>query len=330
MDGQRGMMGTAAATALTLALLATLAGCGNDTDTGGSTGYTQVGDVQGGGTLGDSGSDAQAGDDTVGAQDAAGALDSAVDDDSASADTAADDATMDDSGEPLDSVAVADTTAEADTGSADTGSADTGSADAGAGPCADKLDKFNQIVGKAKACSDDLDCYGYAEAIEGKGWFFGAPIKPGCGCKTYYNGGNAETQAVVDLAAEYAKAGCPDTCPNVDCQSLQGTVGKCISGSCQAQTTTCAEIEAAVKKAVAIGRACTADSECSPFGMQGELPCGCAVNVNMSKMAPGQPVFLYVTMAAQAYVAIGCAKDVVCACPTIGQGACKAGICETK
>ncbi len=325
----------AAATLLVAMAALLVGGCGNDTDTGASTGYTQVGDVQEGGTLGDSAAADVAiigdADDVATAADGAGADSAAVEDTAQPDDTTAADATA------VDTVAAdtgsADTgsadTGPADTGSADTATADTGSVDAG-GPCADKVNKFNGVVGKAKACADDLDCYGHAEAIEGKGWVFGAPIKPGCSCQTYYNGGAAETQAVVDIAAEYTKAGCPDSCPDVDCQSLKGTIGACVAGACQAQSLTCAAIEAAVKKAVAIGRSCTSDDECSPFGMQGELPCGCGVNVNLNKMAPGKPVFLYVTMMAQAYVAMACAKDVVCACPSIGPAACKAGICETK
>ena len=318
------------------ACAALLAACGNDTDTGSSTGYTQVGDVQGAGALGDSNA-ADSGQSTGDLDTNGGAnLDGTAEEDNTADSAEIDTAVAADTGEA--DTAPADTspadTVAADTGSPDTSVADTAAVDTAAvdagGPCDDKINKFNSVVGKAKACVDDLDCYGYAEAIEGTGWVFGAAIKPGCDCQTYYNGGAAETQAVVDLVAEYKKAGCPDTCPDVDCQALKGTVGRCVSGVCQSQTIGCAEIEAGVKKAIAVGRACTADSECSPFGMQGELPCGCAVNVNLSKMAPGQPVFLYVTMMAQAYVTMGCAKDVVCACPSIGTGACKAGVCETK
>jgi hypothetical protein len=92
----------------------------------------------------------------------------------------------------------------------------------------------------------------------------------------------------------------------------------------------CAEIAALVKAAIAEGRKCTADSECSSFGMQGELPCGCAVNVNLAKMAPGQPIFLYVTKLAQAYVKLGCGKDAECACAKVSTGACVDNLCVTK
>ena len=299
-------------------LVGLVGACGGDGEEVKSTGYTNVGDVQEAGGLGGDADavepevSADAGPDTATAPEDADVVDAAPEDAASGTDAAAID-----SGPP-------------DAGSADTAPADTAPVDTANSPCDQKAQVFAQTALKAKVCKSDLDCYGPHQMIEGLGWLFGGQTKAGCACPTYYNGNSAEAQAVLDLAAEYNKAGCPDTCPNVDCASLKGTVGACQQGNCQVKSMTCGEMEAAVKVAVAAGRACTKDADCSPFGMQGELPCGCAVNVNMDKMAPGQPIFLYVTMLAQAYNFQECAKGVVCACPAVGPGVCKANVCTTK
>lgn len=304
-----------------LAMLVSLAlGCSGDNDEVKSTGYTNVGDVDDASGLG---SDSGAGGEDAGT-DVAATPD--IESDSGLTDATPEDASTD--AGPSDTAPV--DTAPVDAAPADTAPVDTAPTDTANSPCNQKAAVFAQTALKAKVCQSNLDCYGPHQMIEGQGWLFGGPAKAGCACPTYYNGNSPEAQAILDLTAEYQKAGCPDTCPNVDCQGLKGMVGTCQQGNCSVKSPTCAEIEADVKVAIAAGRACTKDSECSPFGMQGELPCGCAVNVNMDKMAPGQPIFLYVTMLAQAYNHKECAKGVVCACPSVGAGVCKANVCTTK
>lgn len=300
-------------------------GCGASGDVGATSGYTTVGDtVEAGGVEGaDAGSSADSGqnDASTASQDAV--QDTTAQDvietdtgpaDTASADTGSADATPDDAGKP-------------DAGSVDAGPVDTGGT---TGVCAQKVQTFGPVAAEASTCQSDLDCYGPAEFIEGKGWAFGAEAQLGCKCPKVYNGNSPKSQAVADLVSEYHKAGCPDTCPDSDCAGLGDTIGVCEAGVCVPKSFSCNELEARSVQVVAAGRACTADAECSSFGMQGELPCGCGVNVNLGLMAPGQPIFLYMTRLSQVYVAMGCADLVECACPTIGKGVCKAGLCTSQ
>lgn len=309
-------------------------GCGSSGDVGATSGYTTVGDTVEAGGLSTTDSGA-------GAQDDAGsgaASDAATDASSAGQDAGQDAATADvieiDAGSAdTGSVDVDGTDASSiDAGVVDAGSADVGPVDTGGttGVCAQKVQTFNPVAAEASKCQSDLDCYGPAEFIEGKGWAFGAEAQLGCKCPKVYNGNSPKSQAVADLVGEYHKAGCPDTCPDSDCAGLGNTIGVCEAGVCVPKSFTCKELEARSVQVVAAGRSCTADAECSSFGMQGELPCGCGVNVNLGLMAPGQPIFLYMTRLSQVYVAMGCADLVECACPTIGKGVCKSGLCTSQ
>jgi hypothetical protein len=304
--------------AVACAVVGLTAGCGSDDAKTGTTAYTNVGETQGGGLVDVSAGDSGAGD--VGQDTSGGAVDSGATD--TAADSGAADSGAADSG-------AADSAAN-DSAANDTTVVDAGKPDVSAGPCFDLIAKFDGIVGKAKACSDEVDCYGPASFVDGQGWAFGTSSKLGCGCQTLYNGNVPETQGLADLVGEYSKLACQDTCPDVDCAGIKTMIGRCTAGQCQVGSATCAEIEGLVKEAIDKGRACTADAECSGFGMNGELPCGCSVNVNLNKMAPGQPIFLYVTKMAQAYVGMGCGKDAECACAKVGPGACVNNVCVTK
>ncbi len=221
-------------------------------------------------------------------------------------------------------------TGPVDAGPADTGPADTGPADTGGGVCADKASAYAAAKIKALKCTSDFQCYAPAAVVEGKGFVFGAPENIGCGCDRYYSDVDLAGQSLADLNGEFLKAGCQANCPKSLCTPLETQVGVCKSGGCVTTTATCKEMEALVSAAVTAGQACKVDSECSNFGMQGSIPCGCPVNVNLSTLAPGKPLFLYITMVTRAYNSLGCANNVVCACQAIGKGACVQGMCVTK
>lgn len=334
-------------TALLIGIGLPTVGCGSSGDVGATSGYTTVGDTVEAGGLSTAGSDAGAQNDA--ASDAGTAAQDATQDtagtDVVETDAGASDSASADAGGTVDAGTVDAGTVDAgtvdagtvDAGTVDAGSVDAGSADAGqvdtggtTGVCAQKVQTFNPVAAEASKCQSDLDCYGPADFIEGKGWAFGAEAQLGCKCPKVYNGNSPKSQAVADLVGEYHKAGCPDTCPDSDCAGLGNTIGVCEAGVCVPKSFTCKELEARSVQVVAAGRACTADAECSSFGMQGELPCGCGVNVNLGLMAPGQPIFLYMTRLSQVYVAMGCADLVECACPTIGKGVCKSGLCTSQ
>ncbi len=324
---------------LLMVCCAVASACSDGGSDGSTVGYTNVGETQGGGVLDDASgaADSNSGGDTATTGTDTSVGDSATGDDSGGGN----DASVADVGGGSDALV---TDADpADAGSADVGSADSGgTTDAGgpdAGPvdtggvtgaCAQKIATFAPVASKASQCQSDLDCYGPATFVDGKGWKFGTEKQLGCACPAFYNGGASDTQGVSDLVSEYHQAGCPDTCPNVDCDDLSTKIGICKAGVCVAESFSCAELETRSAAAVAQGRVCAADNECSGFGMQGELPCGCPVNVNLAKMAPGKPIFLYMTKLSQAYVAKGCAEGVQCACPAIGPGVCSAGVCTSK
>ncbi|MEY3013695.1 MAG: hypothetical protein RIT45_2430 [Pseudomonadota bacterium] len=315
--------------------VALVAGCSDGGSDGSTVGYTNVGETQGGGVLddatggaADTGTAADTGSGDAAVADAGGGQDASVTDGGAEDGTGGDTGTID--AGPAD-VASNDATPP-DAGPADVASPDAGPVDTGSvtGACAQKIATFAPVAGKASQCQSDLDCYGPASFVDGKGWKFGTEKQLGCACPGLYNGNASETQGVADLVAEYHQAGCPDTCPDVDCDDLSTKIGICKAGVCVAESFSCSELEKRSAEAVAQGRVCSADTECSGFGMQGELPCGCPVNVNLAKMAPGKPIFLYMTKLSQAYVAKGCAEGVQCACPAIGPGVCNAGVCTSK
>ncbi len=293
--------------------------------------YSTVGD--GWSDLGISGEDGAGGaQGDASAADAGGAADSSGATDSSAPDTGAPDTGTPDTGAP--DAGAADTgptdTGTLDTGAPDAGATDTGATDTGGGVCQDKSAAYASAKVKALKCTSDFQCYAPAKLIEGKGFTFGAPENIGCDCKRYYSDVDLAGQSLADLDAEFTKAGCKAQCPLTACASLDTRVGVCTSGQCETKQATCKEMEALVEAAVTKGRACKADSECSGFGMQGGLPCGCPVNVNLSTLAPGKPLFLYVTMITRAYTNLGCAKGVNCACAKVGKGACVNGMCTTK
>ncbi|MCO4763661.1 MAG: hypothetical protein KC502_19270 [Myxococcales bacterium] len=218
-----------------------------------------------------------------------------------------------------------------DAGTPDAGQPDAGKPDAGTpGVCESKLKAFNGLKSKALACTSNFQCYAPSDMVEGQGFVFGAPENIGCDCQRYYSDASTDAAALADLNAEFTKAKCKAACPKKLCAPLDTQIGVCTAGSCQTKSATCKEMETLVGAAVTAGRKCTKDSQCSNFGMQGNIPCGCPVNVNLSTLAPGKPLFLYITMITRAYSKLGCAKGVTCACATIGKGACVSGVCTTK
>ncbi len=206
-------------------------------------------------------------------------------------------------------------TGPADTGPLDVGAVDAGPADAGANdPCVQKANLFNATQVKALQCTTQFQC------------FHPASSQMLCPCQIYYSDATLDWQNLTDVEAEAKPLKCSLQC-GATCGDMATEVGVCTTGKCETITPTCKQLDAFASAALAEGKKCTADADCS-FQASNSLGCGCGTFTSIKAIGPGKPLFKYMLMLVNAYKNLKCTSDVSCACPKLTGSKCVQGLCQ--
>ncbi len=294
---------------LAVVLFVMLAGCSD------SSSAVQGPKVDGSGGTGDVGLSSDASDTALGATDALTADSPTATD--AQADTQPDVLVQDSLAAPDSAVDVAsatDASVQDSAAPADSASQDVAAKDAASG-CALKEGEFDATRKKALACATPFQC-----------WHPG-PKQMSCPCQQYYSDATIDWQSLNDVQGEATKLGCVGTCSKDACPALDTQIGVCTDKQCQTVTPNCKQIEQLGADAIAEGKKCSADSECT-FQAIGSVACGCTTFLNVKSMGPGKPLFKYFVMLVNSYKVLKCTDTVECACQTFKTAHCVAGVCK--